>query len=52
VGAALVFVHNFLLSNGAEVMGNSGAGFAGMIVVIALGLYWYARTMRRRGLLG
>jgi hypothetical protein len=51
VGAALVFVHNYLLSEGAEVMGSSGMAFAGMIVVIALGLYWYARLMRRRGVL-
>lgn len=51
LGAALIFVHNFMLSNGMEVMGSSGAGFAGMIVVIALGLYWYARLMRRKGVL-
>jgi hypothetical protein len=51
VGATLIFVHNFVLSEGAEVMGNSAAGFAGMIIMIALGLYWYARVMRRRGVL-
>ena len=51
VGATLIFLHNFVLSEGAEVMGNSAAGFAGMIILIALGLYWYARVMRRRGVL-
>ena len=51
-GAALIFVHNFVLSEGMEVMGSSGAAFAGMIVAIAAGLYWYARTMRRKGVLG
>ncbi len=51
-GAALIFVHNFVLSEGAEVMGSSGAAFAGMIIVIAAGLYWYARLMRRKDVLG
>lgn len=50
-GAALIFVYNYVLSNGAEVMGSSGAAFAGVIVVIAAGLYWYARRMRGRGVL-
>ena len=51
VGAALIFVHNFVLSSGMEVMGSSGAAFAGMIIVSAAGLYWYARLMRRKGVL-
>lgn len=51
-GATLIFVYNYLLSEGMEVMGSAGAGFAGMIIVIAAGLYWYARLMRRKGVLG
>ncbi len=51
-GAALIFVYNYLMSEGMAVMGSSGAAFAGMIIVIALGLYWYARLMRNRGVLG
>jgi len=51
VGATLTFVYDYLLSEGMEVMGASGAAFAGLIIVIALGLYWYARLMRRRGVL-
>ena len=51
VGATLTFVYDYLLSEGIEVMGSSGMAFAGMIIVIALSLYWYARVMRRRGVL-
>ena len=51
-GATLIFVHNFVLSEGMDVMGSSGAAFAGMIIVIAAGLYWYARLMRQKGVLG
>lgn len=44
-------VHNFLLSEGAEVMGGGGVAFSAAIFVIALGLWLYARTMARRGIL-
>lgn len=41
-------VHNYVLSNGLEVMGGPGAAFGGLIFVVALGLWLYARTMTRR----
>lgn len=44
-------VHNFLLSNGLEVMGGAGAVFSVLIFVFALGLWLYARAMSRRGVL-
>ncbi|MEN8144763.1 MAG: hypothetical protein ABFS14_07410 [Gemmatimonadota bacterium] len=44
-------IHNFILSNGIEVMGNSGVAFSGLVFVIALGLWLYARSMARRGVL-
>jgi len=44
-------IHNFLLSNGLEVMGPVGAGFSALIFVIALGLWLYARAMAQRGAL-
>jgi hypothetical protein len=45
-------VHNFLLTNGLEVMGGTGLGFSVLIFVVALGLWLYARAMARRGVLG
>jgi len=44
-------IHNFLLSNGLEVMGSVGAGFSALVFVIALGLWLYARAMAQRGAL-
>jgi len=44
-------VHNFLLANGLEVMGGFGLMFSGLIFVIALGLWLYARAMAQRGVL-
>jgi len=44
-------IHNFLLSNGLEVMGGPGAVFSVVIFFVALGLWLYARAMARRGLL-
>lgn len=45
-------IQNFLLSDGLEVMGGSGALFSALIFVVALGLWLYARAMARRGVLG
>lgn len=42
-------IHNFLLSNGLEVMGGVGVGFSVLIFVVALGLWLYARAMAQRG---
>lgn len=44
-------VHNFLLSDGLEVMGGVGVGFSVLVFVVALGLWLYARAMARRGVL-
>lgn len=44
-------VHNFLLSNGLEVMGGSGSLFSVLIFAFALGLWSYARSMAKRGVL-
>jgi len=53
VGAILTFIHNFLLSNGMEAMGGgaSAAVFPVIILLISLGLWWYARAMKQKGVL-
>lgn len=47
----VTFVHNFLLSDGMEVMGGGGVAFSGVILGVALGLWLYARAMVKRGVL-
>jgi len=50
--AALTTFHNFVLSNGMEVMGDSvSLMFVAIINVIALAMYLYARAMEQRGVL-
>ena len=44
-------VYNFILSDGLEVMGSGAVAFSGLIFVIALGLWLYARAMAQRGVL-
>ena len=44
-------IHNFLLSNGVEVMGGGGLAFSGLIFVFALGLWLYARGVAKLGVL-
>lgn len=44
-------IHNFVLSNGLEVMGGAGMAFSGLIFVVALGFWMYARGMAQRGVL-
>lgn len=44
-------IHNFLLSEGAEIMGATGVAFSAVIFAVALGLWLYARAMARRGVL-
>jgi len=48
---AVTMVHNFLLTNGAEIMGQGAAIFSVVIVVIAIILFLYARWMARQGVL-
>lgn len=45
-------IHNFLLSDGLEVLGGPGLLFTALIFVVALGLWLYAQAMARRGVLG
>ena len=54
VAMVVTTVHNFLLSNGLEVMGDSAAGlaFSAVIFLVALLLVVYARAMRARGVIG
>lgn len=51
VSMIITSVHNFGFSNGAEVMGGQGLIFSGLIFVVALGLWLYARAMAARGVL-
>ena len=44
-------IHNFGLSNGAEIMGTQGVIFTVFIFLIAMGLFLYARAMAKRGVL-
>ncbi len=43
--------YNYVLTNGLEIMGGAALAFTGLIFVIALGLWLYARAMAQRGVL-
>lgn len=43
--------HNFVLSNAVEVLGVGGVAFTVLIFVFGLGLWLYARSMARAGVL-
>ena len=46
-------IYNFGLSDGLEVMGDPGSlAFSGLIFVVALLLFLYAKAMKKRGVLG
>lgn len=51
--AGMVFttVYNFVLTDGAALMGAGGVMFSAVIWVIALALFFYARAMAKRGVL-
>ena len=51
VGLAVTTLHNFVLTDGAAVMGPEAAVFSAVIWVIALFLFFYARAMAKRGVL-
>ncbi len=52
IGVALTTLQNYVLSNGLEVMGGPGSVlFTAVIFLVAIGLYLYARAMRKRGVL-
>ena len=53
-GMGLTFLHNYVLTDGLKVMGGGGKGpliFTGVIVLVGVLLFLYARAMQRRGVL-
>jgi hypothetical protein len=51
LGMVVTAVYNFALSDGMAIMGREASIFTGVIWVIALFLYFYARAMARRRVL-
>lgn len=51
LGLATSTVYNFVLSNGAEMMGSGAVMFTGVIWVIVIALFFYARAMSKKGVL-
>ena len=51
VGLVFTTLHNFVLTDGAALMGPGGMAFSAIIWAIALFLFFYARAMTRRGVL-
>jgi hypothetical protein len=49
LGLAVTTVHNFLLTNGIEIMGTGAVIFTAVIWIVAVALLLYARAMARRG---
>lgn len=47
----LACVHNFLLSDGAELMGTVGLIMSVIILLISIALYFYSRAQTARGVL-
>lgn len=50
-GMAITTLYNFVLSDGLAMMGAGAAAFTAVIWAIALFLFFYSRTMSRRGVL-
>jgi len=51
LGLATSTFYNFVLSDGMEIMGSEGATFTGVIWLIALFLFFYAKAMAARKVL-
>jgi hypothetical protein len=52
VAMVVTTFQNYVLSNGLEIFRDAGSrGFTAVIFAIALGLFLYARAMRKRGVL-
>lgn len=51
VGMALTTLYNFVLTDGAALMGGGAVAFSAVIWAIALFLFFYARAMAGRGVL-
>jgi len=48
----ITFIHNYILSNGLEVIGGTfELVFTGVIIIVAIGLYLYAKAMDKNGIL-
>jgi len=50
-GMALTTLYNFVLTDGAALMGDGAVAFSALIWAIALFLFFYARAMAGRGVL-
>jgi hypothetical protein len=50
-GMLVTTIHNFVLTDGAALMGPGAMAFSAVIWVIALFLLFYARAMAKRGVL-
>ena len=48
---AVTSIHNYVFSNGLEVSGGAGLAFSGLIFLVAVGLWVYARAMTRKSVL-
>jgi len=52
VAMVVTTIHNFVLSDGLQVMGGAGTlAFSALIFLVALALVFYARAMAARGVL-
>lgn len=51
LGLAVNSVYTYGLSNGMEIMGDGAVMFTGVIAIVALFLFFYARAMVKRGVL-
>ena len=52
IAMAVTAFHNYVLSNGMEVVGDTfSLVFTGIIFIVGLALYLYAKAMRTRGVL-
>jgi hypothetical protein len=52
LGVVVTTFRNYVLANGMDIMGDAfSLAFTAVIFLVALGLFLYARTMRKRGVL-
>jgi len=51
IAMTVTSIHNYLFSNGLEVSGPAGLAFSGLIFLVAIALWLYARAMTRKGVL-
>lgn len=49
--AVIATLYCFILSDGAEIMGTTGAVFSAVILLVAIFFFFYARAMAKRGVL-